>query len=130
MLEALLDTLTADGVKLVAANSDAQALESSNAPYKIQLGAELMKGLGCGMKPEIGREAAIESKDEIRQAFLAQYLTTVFVVVRYLSVLNTAMSIPLAKRYHANTGPNAIAHANLEASIAPESPIILMIALS
>ena len=71
MLEALLDTSTAEGVKLVAANSDAQALESSNAPYKIQLGPKLTKGLGCGMQPEVGCEAALESKDEIRQAFLA-----------------------------------------------------------
>ena len=71
MLEALLETSTADGVKLVAANADAQALESSNVPYKIQLGPVLTNGLGCGMKPEVGREAAIESKDEIRRAFLA-----------------------------------------------------------
>ena len=70
MLEALLETPEADKVMLVAANSDAQALDGSKVAYKIQLGPELTKGLGCGMKPEIGREAAIESKDEIRKAFL------------------------------------------------------------
>ena len=71
MLEALLETPVADEVTLVAANADLQALDNSKVAHKIQLGPELTHGLGCGMKPEIGREAAIESKDEIRKAFLA-----------------------------------------------------------
>ena len=70
MIEELSKSPVADHVKLVAANADAQALATSNAPYKIQLGPETTKGLGCGMKPEVGRAAALESADEIKRAFL------------------------------------------------------------
>jgi len=54
-------------IDLIVANTDAQALESSNAPYKIQLGEKLTKGLGAGMKPEIGQQSAIESYDAIKE---------------------------------------------------------------
>ena len=54
-------------IDLIIANTDAQALESSNAPYKIQLGEKLTKGLGAGMKPEIGQQSAIESYDAIKE---------------------------------------------------------------
>ena len=54
-------------IDLIVANTDAQALESSNAPYKIQLGEKLTKGLGAGMKPEIGQQSAIESYDNIKE---------------------------------------------------------------
>ncbi|CAA6811953.1 MAG: Cell division protein FtsZ (EC [uncultured Campylobacterales bacterium] len=53
-------------IDLVAANTDAQALESSLAPIKIQIGEKKTKGLGAGMKPDIGREAAIENYEEIK----------------------------------------------------------------
>lgn len=56
------------GVDFIAANTDLQVLNTSKAPVKIQLGVELTKGLGAGANPEIGREAAIESKEEIQQA--------------------------------------------------------------
>ncbi len=56
------------GVEFIAANTDAQALEMSRADKKIQLGRTLTKGLGAGAKPEIGREAAEESAEEIRDA--------------------------------------------------------------
>jgi len=56
------------GVEFIAANTDAQALEMSKASIKIQLGKGLTKGLGAGAKPEIGREAAEESEDDIRAA--------------------------------------------------------------
>ena len=56
------------GIELIAANTDAQALYSNKAPIKIQLGKELTKGLGAGMKPEVGRAAAEESYDEIKRA--------------------------------------------------------------
>ncbi len=55
------------GIDLIVANTDAQALESSKAPYKIQLGEKLTKGLGAGMKPEIGQESAIESFETIKE---------------------------------------------------------------
>ncbi|MEA3386109.1 MAG: cell division protein FtsZ [Thermodesulfobacteriota bacterium] len=54
------------GVEFIAANTDSQALEVSRAGTKIQLGRGLTKGLGAGAKPEIGREAAEESIDDIR----------------------------------------------------------------
>ncbi len=56
------------GVEFIAANTDAQALEMSRADKKIQLGTSLTKGLGAGAKPEIGREAAEESAEEIKEA--------------------------------------------------------------
>ncbi|RPI53904.1 MAG: cell division protein FtsZ, partial [Deltaproteobacteria bacterium] len=54
------------GVEFIAANTDSQALEVSRATTKIQLGRGLTKGLGAGAKPEIGKEAAEESIDDIR----------------------------------------------------------------
>jgi cell division protein FtsZ len=54
------------GVDFVNANTDAQALNTSSAPVKIQLGMDITKGLGAGSNPEIGRQAALESRDEIR----------------------------------------------------------------
>ncbi len=55
------------GVKFITANTDAQALETSNAQIKIQLGEKLTEGLGAGANPEVGRQAAIESEEEIRE---------------------------------------------------------------
>ncbi len=54
------------GIELVVANTDAQALETSLANTKIQLGAKLTRGLGAGMKPEVGKGAAEESYQEIK----------------------------------------------------------------
>ena len=51
----------------IAANTDMQALNLSRAPYKIQLGSALTKGLGAGADPEIGARAAEESKDAIAE---------------------------------------------------------------
>jgi cell division protein FtsZ len=56
------------GIDLIVANTDAQALDASLAPTKIQLGEKKTKGLGAGMKPEIGRESALENYEEIRSA--------------------------------------------------------------
>jgi len=54
------------GIDLLVANTDAQALEASLAPYKLQLGMNVTKGLGAGMKPEVGKAAAEESYDSIK----------------------------------------------------------------
>jgi cell division protein FtsZ len=54
-------------VEFVVANTDLQALNSSPVPYKLQLGVNLTEGLGCGANPEVGRAAAMESKDQIRE---------------------------------------------------------------
>lgn len=54
-------------VEFVVCNTDLQALNSSPIPYKLQIGANLTEGLGCGANPEVGRAAAVESKDQIRE---------------------------------------------------------------
>lgn len=56
------------GVEFIVANTDLQVLNASPAEIKLQLGKTITNGLGAGANPEIGREAALESKDEIRQA--------------------------------------------------------------
>ncbi len=53
-------------IDLIVANTDAQALDSSLAPYKMQLGLNATRGLGAGMVPEKGREAALESFEDIK----------------------------------------------------------------
>ena len=53
-------------IDLIAANTDLQVLQISKAPKKIQLGLKLTKGLGAGMKPEVGRDSAVESYEEIK----------------------------------------------------------------
>lgn len=57
-----------EGVEFLIANTDAQALVASKASIKIQLGENLTKGLGAGANPEVGRNAAIESRDMLREA--------------------------------------------------------------
>src|SRR5213593_3432572 len=54
------------GVEFIAANTDAQALGANLAPIKLQLGEQLTKGLGSGGKPEVGRKAALEDSERIR----------------------------------------------------------------
>ena len=56
------------GVKFMVANTDAQALEVSQAPIKLQIGQKLTEGLGAGANPNIGQQAATESVDDIRTA--------------------------------------------------------------
>lgn len=62
------------GVKFIAANTDAQALEISKAPLKIQIGEKLTEGLGAGANPEKGREAAMETTDAIRSALEGSHM--------------------------------------------------------
>ena len=56
------------GVEFIVANTDIQALQSSNAEIKIQLGPKLTRGLGAGSNPDIGRKAAEESEEQIAEA--------------------------------------------------------------
>ena len=58
------------GVKFIAANTDAQALDISNAEIKIQLGEQITQGLGAGANPQVGREAAIENEDAINLVYI------------------------------------------------------------
>jgi cell division protein FtsZ len=66
------------GVDFIVANTDRQALEKSPVNHKIQLGSNLTKGLGAGSIPDVGRDAAIESIDEIR-AYLTENTQMVFI---------------------------------------------------
>jgi cell division protein FtsZ len=56
------------GVEFIAVNTDAQALLMADADIKIQVGAEVTRGLGAGADPEIGLAAAQESRDELKEA--------------------------------------------------------------
>jgi len=56
------------GIELMMVNTDSQALDNKGQVSTIQIGTKLTKGLGAGMKPEIGKESALENYDEIRDA--------------------------------------------------------------
>lgn len=55
-------------VEFIVCNTDLQALNSSPVPSKLQIGTSLTEGLGCGANPDVGRAAALESKEQIREA--------------------------------------------------------------
>lgn len=55
------------GVEYIVANTDAQALNSNLAPTKVQLGADITKGLGAGANPEIGRKAALDEYEKLSE---------------------------------------------------------------
>jgi cell division protein FtsZ len=57
-----------EGVEFIAANTDVQALQVSNAAVKLQLGVKLTSGLGAGANPDVGRRAALEDSDKIIEA--------------------------------------------------------------
>src|ERR671936_2651379 len=58
-----------DRVDFIAANTDIQALAANRAATRIQIGATLTKGLGAGANPEVGREAALDSREQIAGRF-------------------------------------------------------------
>lgn len=62
------------GVKFIAANTDAQALEHSRAEIKIQMGTQLTEGLGAGADPNVGKDAALESMEELREALADSHM--------------------------------------------------------
>ncbi|MFZ5625121.1 MAG: cell division protein FtsZ [Gemmatimonadota bacterium] len=57
-----------EGVEFISVNTDAQALAASKSDVKIQIGKKLTRGLGAGARPEIGRQAMEEDRDEVAQA--------------------------------------------------------------
>ncbi len=66
-----------EGVEFISVNTDAQALMHSKADVKIQIGKKLTRGLGAGARPDIGRQAMDESKDEMSR--VVQHTDLVFV---------------------------------------------------
>lgn len=67
-----------NGVDFIICNTDAQALAGSGVPTKIQLGASLTEGLGAGANPDVGEQAALESKEEI-QGILSTQTKMIFI---------------------------------------------------
>ena len=67
-------TSNLQGVKFIAANTDAQSLETSKAPIRIQLGEGMTEGLGAGANPQVGRDAALENEEEIRHALADSHM--------------------------------------------------------
>ncbi len=68
MLKSIAESEIGDKVKMVALNTDAQALEGVQADTKVLIGSDTTKGLGTGMDPEKGKQAALESYEEIKEA--------------------------------------------------------------
>jgi len=83
------------GVKFIAANTDAQALEVSNAPVKIQLGHKLTEGLGAGANPEVGRQAAMENAEAIKEALRDSHM--VFITAGFGGGTGTGASPVIAE---------------------------------
>ena len=94
------------GVEFLAANTDYQALQTSQADRKIQLGPEVTRGLGAGGDPEIGRKAAEESEREIADAL--EGADMVFLTAGMGGGTGTG-SIPVAARIARSMGAVTIA---------------------
>ena len=69
-VSSMIDSQNIKGVEFLAVNTDAQALLSSQAPSKLQIGEKLTKGLGSGSNPGVGKEAAEESREKIKKTLL------------------------------------------------------------
>ncbi|MFA6552760.1 MAG: cell division protein FtsZ, partial [Candidatus Paceibacterota bacterium] len=65
-LSSMLTTDNIDGVDFIAVNTDSQALLMNKAGTKLQIGEKVTRGLGAGGNPEVGKHAAEESKDKIK----------------------------------------------------------------
>jgi len=66
-VSSMLETNSVNGVEFIAVNTDAQVLLANKAPTKLQIGEKLTKGLGVGGNPEIGKQAAEESLEKIKE---------------------------------------------------------------
>lgn len=62
------------GVKFISANTDAQALDVAQAEMRIQLGTKITEGLGAGANPQVGRDAALENADMIKNALADSHM--------------------------------------------------------
>ena len=77
-----------EGVDFLIANTDAQALQISNCKKKIQLGIKSTRGLGAGMRPDIGRKAAEEAIDGISEMLEGSHM--LFIAVEWAAVQELA----------------------------------------
>ena len=62
------------GVKFISANTDAQALDVSQAEMRMQLGTQITEGLGAGANPQVGRDAALENAEMIKEALTDSHM--------------------------------------------------------
>jgi len=69
VVNAMINDYKIKGVEFVAINTDAQALHANKATTKVQIGEKLTRGLGVGGDPEIGQQAAEESKEKVKEYF-------------------------------------------------------------
>jgi len=67
VINSMIHNQTVQGVDFISINTDAQALLTSNSPIKLQIGEKLTKGLGSGSNPEVGRKAAEESHEQLKE---------------------------------------------------------------
>jgi len=67
-----------EGVEFISVNTDAQALLNSKSDVKIQIGKKLTRGLGAGARPEIGRQAIEENRDDVARALTVGIVTKPF----------------------------------------------------
>lgn len=86
-----------NGVDFVICNTDAQALNNSPVPNKIQLGVSLTEGLGAGANPEVGEQAALESMEEIKQ-MLARTTKMIFITAGMGGGTGTGAAPVIAKQ--------------------------------
>ena len=91
------------GVEFVAVNTDAQALAISDADIKVHIGTDITKGLGAGANPEVGKEAAEDSRDEIKAALAGEKGKAkqndkgrAYCLKRYLSAVFNTLSTSLS----------------------------------
>ena len=68
------------GVEFIAINTDIQALQNNRASSKLNIGKNITRGLGAGMDPDIGRKAAEESQNEIRELLKGADMVLLLVV--------------------------------------------------
>ena len=86
------------GVDFVVANTDAQALTASKAPHTFQMGVQVTEGLGAGSQPEVGRAAAEEAIDAIREHLTGAHM--VFVTAGMGGGTGTGAAPVIAKAAH------------------------------
>jgi cell division protein FtsZ len=83
------------GVKFISANTDAQALEVSRAEQRIQLGTKITEGLGAGANPQVGRDAALENADMIKESLAGSHM--VFITAGFGGGTGTGAAPVIAK---------------------------------
>src|SRR5437763_1196494 len=79
------------GVEFISVNTDAQALLNNKADVKVQIGKKLTRGLGAGARPEIGRQAIEENRDEVLHALQGAALVFVTCGIGGASIMGTGM---------------------------------------